>query len=188
MNKSNGRFLLVPTAAVLVACGPSGNGDAAPADEPAEAEVAAVPEDGEESAEQLTKDQIYDHERAGSRLVLAYDEAANSFAGTVENVGAEPLSRVRVEVHLSNGIELGPTPPADLAPGETRPVSLDASQEPFETWSAHAEVGGAEGEHEGQGEHEGEEGHEGGEPSEEHGGSEKSGEGREAPSRLRVWD
>ena len=175
MNTSNGRFLLVPTAAVLVACGPSGNGDAAPAGESAETEVAAAPEDGEESAEQLTKGQIYDHERAGSRLLLVYDEAANSFAGTVENVGAELLSRVRVEVHLSNGIELGPTPAVDLAPGESRPVSLDASQEPFETWSAHAEVGGAEGEHEG------EEEHEGGESSEEHRGSEKSGEGREAP-------
>lgn len=166
------RLLLAPTAAVMVACGPSDNEEAAPAYEEAapayesaEADVSTASQDGEESAEQLAKDQTYDRERAGSRLVLAYDEDTNSFTGVVENIGAEPLSRVRVEVHLSNGIELGPTTPGDLAPGESRPVSLEASPEPFETWSAHAEVGGEEGEHE----HEGEEGeHEGRESPREH--------------------
>ena len=176
MTNKNARLVLAGTAAALVACGPSGNGDDAPGSEAREAEVAAAPADGEESAEQLAKDQTYDHERMGSRLVLAYDEQAGSFVGAVENVGAEPLTRVRVEVHLSNGVELGPTTPVDLAPGESRSVSLEASEAPFETWSAHAEVGGAEGEHG----HEGEEGEHGGRESGEHENSEKSGEGKES--------
>lgn len=152
--------ILPLAAALLVACGPSGGQQDVPGYESPEAEAEAelAPETGEESSVQLAKDQTYEQERAGSLLMLAYDEETNSFTGTVENVSQGPLSRVRVEVHLSNGVELGPTTPADLAPGESRPVSLQAPDEPFETWSAHAEVGDAEGsEHEGEGgEHEGE--------------------------------
>lgn len=173
------RFLPA-TAALLVGCGPSDGGADAPghnADE-AEVAVAATSELGEESGEQLAKDQTYDQERAGSRLVLAYDEQTNAFTGTVENVGAELLSRVRVEVHLSNGVELGPTTPGDLAPGESRPVSLEASEEPFETWSAHAEVGGTQGEHGEHGEH-GQEG-EGGEHGGEYEGRESGEHGKES--------
>lgn len=177
MTNKNARLVLAGTAAALVACGPAGDGDDPPGSEARETGVAAAPAaDGEESAEQLAKDQTYDHERMGSRLVLAYDEQAGSFVGTVENVGAEPLTRVRVEVHLSNGVELGPTTPVDLAPGESRSVSLEASEAPFETWSAHAEVGGTEGEHG----HEGEEGEHGERESGEHENSEKSGEGKES--------
>ncbi len=166
--------LLSATACLLVACGPSGDGDDAYVEESAEAGEAelAAPDGAEESAEQLAKDETYDHEHAGSRLMLAYDEQANAFTGTVENVGAEPLTSVRVEVHLSNGVELGPTTPGDLAPGESREVVLEASDDAFETWSAHAEFGGAEGEHDGEDdEHEGRE-------SGESGNEEESGEGK----------
>ena len=101
--------------------------------------------DGEESANQLGKSDTYDELRAGSRLVLRYDAASNDFTGTVENITEAPLSRVRVEVHLSNGVELGPTPAVDLAPGASAAVSLAAPDRPFDTWSAHAEVGGGDG-------------------------------------------
>ena len=50
--------------------------------------------------------------RAGARLVLRYDAATQTFVGTVENTTSVTLSQVRVEVHLSNGVELGP----DYAP------------------------------------------------------------------------
>ena len=98
-------------------------------------------EDGEESGAQYALDETYDVVRAGARLILSYDEASNAFTGTVENTTADTLTRVRVEVHLSNGIELGPTTPLDLAPGQTAPVTLPASSESFESWSAHPEVG-----------------------------------------------
>ncbi len=55
---------------------------------------------------------------SGVRLELRFDAAAETFTGTVVNTTAEPISRVRVEVHLSNVVELGPTPRISLAPGK----------------------------------------------------------------------
>ncbi len=99
---------------------------------------------GEEPPEQLTKQQSYDRQRAGARLILTYNADSNSFSGTVQNTTDVTLDRVRVEVHLSNGVELGPTTPADLAPGQDLYVALASSPPPFETWSAHVEVGGGD--------------------------------------------
>ena len=137
---------------------------------------------GEEARNLLTKEQTFDQVRAGARLILRYDDDANAFTGTVENTTNATLSNVRVEVHLSNGIELGPTTPVDLAPGQMISVTLPASAQPFDTWNPHAEVGpqGTEEGHgsngsEGSGEHsEGSEGEGSGEHS--GGGSEGSGE------------
>ncbi len=98
-------------------------------------------EDGEESGTQFALGNTFDEVRAGARLVLSYDLAANAFKGKVENTTGATLSRVRVEVHLSNGIELGPTTPVDLAPGQVAEVTLPASSQPFVSWSAHPEVG-----------------------------------------------
>jgi len=119
--------------------------------------------EGEEDGTMLTMDEVYDVVKKGTHLVLKYDQEARAFLGTVENVGDELLQRVRVEVHLSNGKELGPTVQADLEPGEKREVELLVGDEDFETWSTHAEVGNSEHSHEGEGEHshegEGEHGH-----------------------------
>ena len=98
-------------------------------------------EEGEESGTQFTLGETFNEVRAGARLILSYDSNANAFTGTVENTTGAMLSRVRVEVHLSNGIELGPTSPVDLAPGHTHDINLPASGEPFTSWSAHPEVG-----------------------------------------------
>ena len=98
-------------------------------------------EGDEESGQQFTKDETYDKTRNGARLILSYDPQTNTFTGTVENTTSKTLSRVRVEVHLSNGTELGPTTPKDLKPGEKMDVTLDAQGENFDTWSAHPEVG-----------------------------------------------
>ena len=78
-------------------------------------------------------------------MVLSYESAGNAFTGKVENATSDKLDRVRGEVHLSNGIELGPTTPVDLAPGQTVEVRLQASSQPFVSWSAHPEVGGSGG-------------------------------------------
>ena len=103
---------------------------------------APIPKMAERSpASQYTLDETYDVVRAGARLILSYDSGSNAFRGTVQNVTNSTLRRVRVEVHLSNGIELGPTTPIDLPPGETVDVTLKASEQSFETWSAHPEVG-----------------------------------------------
>ena len=119
--------------------------------------------EGEEDGTMLARDEVYDVVKKGTHLVLKYDVEAKAFLGTVENVSEEMLTRVRVEVHLSTGKELGPTVQADLEPGEKREVELLVGDEDFETWSTHAEVGDSEHSHEGEGEHsnegEGEHGH-----------------------------
>ena len=104
-------------------------------------EGAESSEDGEESGTQYALGDTFDEVRAGARLMLTYDPAANAFTGTVENTTDATLTRVRVEVHLSNGIELGPTTPVDLAPGQVHDIDLPASSQPFKSWSAHPEVG-----------------------------------------------
>ena len=97
--------------------------------------------DGEESGTQYGPSDTFDQVRAGARLVLSYDSTANAFIGTVENTTDTALGRVRVEVHLSNGTELGPTTPVTLAPGQIVDITLPATSEPFTSWSAHPEVG-----------------------------------------------
>ncbi len=141
-------------------------------------------EGGEESGVSLSLNETYDRVRGGVRLVLSYDAAENCFTGFVENTADTTLQKVRVEVHLSNGIELGPTTPADLGPGVRREVKLCATGKDFDAWTAHPEVGGSGeggsesgseggGEHSGSGsgEEEEESGERGGEHNEnEHGG------------------
>ena len=108
---------------------------------------------GEEgSGATLAPDETFDMLRAGARLILSYDAASNSFTGTVENTTSNVLTRVRIEVHLSNGTELGPTTPMDLAPGEVVAITLPSTQASFTGWVAHAEVGGGEGSESGGGE------------------------------------
>ena len=99
---------------------------------------------GEESdrANALASDESLDTTLSGARLILEYDAAINSFKGTVENTTDGVLERVRVEVHLSNGAELGPTTPTEMAPGELLTINLPATEESFTGWTAHAEVGG----------------------------------------------
>ena len=122
---------------------------------------------GEEGsgANALALDETYDAVRSGVRLILKYDAPSNSFKGTVENTTNGVLGRVRIEVHLSNGAELGPTTPTDMARGEVATVNLPATQASFTGWTAHAEVGAGE---------------EGSESGEEHRDGGEHGDGRES--------
>ncbi len=97
------------------------------------------------SANMLAPDETFDMVRSGARLIVSYDAASNSFTGTVENTTNSTLTRVRIEVHLSDGTELGPTAPIDLATGESAPVNLPSKTAAFTGWVAHAEVGSGEG-------------------------------------------
>ena len=115
--------------------------------------------------------------RSGVVLTLDFDSARRVFAGTVTNTTNATVRQVRVEVHLSNGVELGPTPNVDLTPGQTRPVELDAQSQTFTRFSAHVEIGasehgGGEGGDEGSG---GGGEHGGGRGGGEHGGGEGGG-------------
>ena len=50
-----------------------------------------------------------------------------------------------MEIHLSNGTELGPTTPTDLAPGQVLQIGLPSTEAPFTSWTTHAEIGSGEG-------------------------------------------
>ena len=137
-----GHQLVVPVAAALLAFGLiacSSSGGSGGHDSGGESPEGG----GEESATQYGQGDTYDMVRAGARLVLWYDADAQAFEGKATNTTNSTLSRVRVEVHLSNGVELGPTTPRDLAPDESIPITLDATGQTFATWSAHPEVGGS---------------------------------------------
>ena len=115
----------------------------------------------------------------GARLVLQFNPRTQVFAGSVTNTTSRALSQVRVEVHLDNGTELGPTKRIDVAPGQTVPVELGAFGNDFNAWISHPEAGveaghGAGGEEGG----EGAGGHGGREGGGEHGSGEGRGEGR----------
>lgn len=132
--KQNGRILLILILAIMAilsgACTSSDN-----------------PENDEESAVELTLDETYDQVHTGIQFILSHDATSNSFNGFVENTTNGTIKGVRVEVHLSNGVELGPTTPLDLAPGENKAVRLLAKNSVFDTWSAHLEVTGSTAEH-----------------------------------------
>ncbi len=143
------------SAAVITACGAQAGDEG------------NVGEGEEESGMTLALDATYDHVRAGAQLVMSYDASISTFVGWVQNTTQETLCRVRVEVHLSNGTELGPTAPSDLQPGERMDATLTAAGEMFDGWSAHPETSSCSGE--GVDEH-GEGGEHGEEGSGEHGG------------------
>ena len=143
---------------------------------------------GEEGGAALGLDETFDQVRKGARLIMSYDAGASAFIGTVENTTTATLQQVRVEVHLSNGTELGPTTPQDLAAGKSMAVRLDAAGERFTGWTPHAEVGpqssgggeGSEGS-EGSGGEGGSEGAEGPEAAE---GEGAGGAGEEGGTRM----
>lgn len=93
-------------------------------------------------------------------MVMKYDAKSASFLGIMKNVTEQPIKAVRIEVHFSNGVELGPTKRIDLASGQIQKFCMSATGQRFKTWKAHAKSGegtehghGGEGEHGGRGEH-----------------------------------
>ena len=113
--------------------------------------------EGEEGGRRVKKNETWDETRNGARLILKYDEATRAFKGSVVNTTKKTLKEVRVEVHLSNGTELGPTKRRDMKPGTKMAVELSAGDNKFTWWTTHPEHGSEEGHHthgeEGSGEH-----------------------------------
>ena len=128
--------------------GPGGEGSGSEGGSESGAEGSGGSEEGS-GANQLAPNETFDMVRGGARLIMNYDAAANAFIGTVENTTNSVLTNVRIEVHLSNGTELGPTIPVGMAPGQVLLINLPSTPESFTGWVAHAEVGGGEsgGEH-----------------------------------------
>ena len=83
--------------------------------------------------------------RGGVELIIIYDSMRKVFTGTVRNTTSETVRQVRVEVHLPNGVELGPTPNVNLVAVQTRSVELDASSRTLDKFSVHVEIRSGEG-------------------------------------------
>lgn len=103
--------------------------------------------EGEEDGSMFASNYQYDKISSGVRLKLSFDQEQSRFVGSIQNTTEQSLDRVRVEIHLSNGKELGPTVATSLKPGEEKTISLSAKGEVFERWSTHPEVGSNEHEH-----------------------------------------
>ncbi|MDE2827308.1 MAG: hypothetical protein F4058_01640 [Rhodothermaceae bacterium] len=110
-------------------------------------ESTAQQEEGGEEGESGTQYGLADTAeeiRSGIELSISYDSTREVFSGTMTNTTDATIRTVRVEVHLSNGVELGPTPTVDLAAGESSEIELDAGTQTFTTFSAHVEIGSDE--------------------------------------------
>lgn len=148
-------LFVLPVALLFAVSGCSAN-----AESTSEPDTRQAALSDEESGIRLALDETYDQVRNGAHLVLAYDAKSNSFKGTVKNTTDNPMKKVRVEVHLSNGTELGPTIPTNLNPGESLTVNLETDETNFDGWSAHPEVGESGGGEDGHGEGDNEHGDE----------------------------
>ena len=98
-----------------------------------------------ESGVRWNADQTATDTRRGVDLVISYDASGRRFNGTVTNTTGATVTDVRVEIHLSNGTELGPTPRVDLAAGAKQSVTLDAAGQNFDWYSVHVELGSSSG-------------------------------------------
>ncbi|MDE2889965.1 MAG: hypothetical protein OXR72_17320 [Gemmatimonadota bacterium] len=73
---------------------------------------------------------------------FAYDAANRAFRGTVENPTGLTICQSRTEIHASAGnrvIELGPTIPVDLAPGDIIKIVMSAPGHALDTYVLHPE-------------------------------------------------
>jgi hypothetical protein len=93
----------------------------------------------------VARSSTWDRVRRGARLVLSFDATGPAFTGTVTNTTKDRLCAVRVEVHLSTGVELGPTEPTNVPAGGTIAIRLPGAGAEFESWTAHPEVSACDG-------------------------------------------
>ena len=94
-----------------------------------------------ESGTRYTLSETAREVRSGVELIVSFDSTRQGFTGTVRNTTSATVTQVRVEVHLSNGVELGPTPRANLVAGETKSIELDARGQTFSWYTVHVEIG-----------------------------------------------
>ena len=75
---------------------------------------------------------------------MSFDAERARSTGTVTNETSTTAPSVRLEVHLSNGEELGPTPRSGLAAGASREDELEGAGQQFGRRSVHLELGDGE--------------------------------------------
>lgn len=94
---------------------------------------------------QLLKTDVYDDTISGVHVMVKYMLDDKYFYGSLENVGDEHVVGLKLGMHLSNGMDLGPSHGADLEPGKAGSVVIDADIKEWEKWAVYVEIGDAEG-------------------------------------------
>ena len=94
---------------------------------------------------------------------IRYDPHGEVFTGTVRNTTDQTVEQGHVEVHRSDGTELGPTPHAEFAAGKTKMVELSARSQTITGLRVHVDLGSSE---HGGGSGQGSEGRDGGQRTE----------------------
>lgn len=100
-------------------------------------------ESGEEANPSIPITEPYAGENAGQTFDIAYDNATGLFRGTVENTSTVLICDSRTEIHLGTAmgvIELGPTIPEDLEPGDVLYVVMYPDGPEPDTYILHPEA------------------------------------------------
>ncbi len=89
---------------------------------------------------QLLPTDVYDDTISGVHVMVKYMLDDKYFYGSLENVGDELVKGIKVGMHLSNGMDLGPTHGLDLVPGKAGSVVIDADIKEWEKWAVYVEL------------------------------------------------
>ncbi len=96
-------------------------------------------ENVQELGDQLKVNENYEQEIDGLHVIVSYHAPTSSFIGFIENTTNKIISNIRIEIYLSNAVELGPTRPGSLQPGEMKNISLLVHNQGFSEWSVVVE-------------------------------------------------
>lgn len=93
----------------------------------------------------LLKTDVYDDTINGVHVIFKYmGDDDKYFFGSRMNLTDETIEGFQIGVHLSNGMDLGPTPVGDLLPGQEGSMMIDAEVAEWEKWAANVEFVKAE--------------------------------------------
>ncbi len=98
--------------------------------------------EGSEGSPPIPITEPYSGTFQNQKFEFAYDATTRAFRGTVENPTGLTICQSRTEIHASAGnqvIELGPTIPVDLAPGDIIKIVMSAPGHALDTYVLHPE-------------------------------------------------
>ena len=98
--------------------------------------------EGDESSPPIPLTESFSGVFGNQQFAFAFDASTGAFRGTVENPTSHAVCESRTEIHLGVGpevIELGPTMPVDLSPGEVIKIVMSADGYALDTYSLHPE-------------------------------------------------
>ena len=128
--------------------GPEGGGSEGPeagggSEGPEGPEPGGGAESGDEASPPIPINQPFSGVFQNQQFDFAFDPLTSAFRGTVENVTSAFVCESRTEIHLGFGtavVELGPTIPENLSPGEIRKIVIWPDGRLADTYTLHPEA------------------------------------------------